>query len=508
MDGRGSGELPASAGPSIGGKRLLGWKAIGQFLGCTERTARRWEVDRAMPVHRMPGGSRGSVWASADELTRWLRSLPVAIQADIRSEAQADSDRAQDTRPPDSRADAGISGPEQAAKSNAPQSTAAQALAPDPPAAPPPVFVPSSGPGSRTWRPWGIGVAAVLMLTAAATWLRLHATRGPAVPAIATTPYDDDAAAREEYRNARFALATRSAESLTAATAAFRHLTERYPQRAAGWSGLADTYLLAREFASISDADAYAVAAHAARKALALDPKSADAWLDIGFVNFWWDGDSEAGLKSFETGLQLNPDSARGWLWYGNALTAARRFDDAFRALGRARSLDPESRAIIADESWSQFLAGQRPAALATLERLAAIDPKFVSWHTYLQRAYLVMGRDEDFLREALTTAELRGMSAAAARLRIVAERFHSAGREAMLEQLTGDATDGWQSGRGSAVQIAAYRAQAKDRAGMLKWLEVAAAQHDHALMEVPTAPEFSDYWNDPAVSQLNARVN
>jgi hypothetical protein len=99
-------------------------------------------------------------------------------------------------------------------------------------------------------------------------------------------------------------------------------------------------------------------------------------------------------------------------------------------------------------------------------------------------------------------------MSAAAARLRIVAERFHSAGREAMLEQLTGDATDGWQSGRGSAVQIAAYRAQAKDRAGMLKWLEVAAAQHDHALMEVPTAPEFSDYWNDPAVSQLTARVN
>ena len=91
MDGLGSGDLRATAGANNTVKRLLGWKAIGQFLGCTERTARRWEADRALPVHRVPGRSRSSVWASPDELNRWLQSLPVAIQADIRSEAQADA---------------------------------------------------------------------------------------------------------------------------------------------------------------------------------------------------------------------------------------------------------------------------------------------------------------------------------------------------------------------------------------------------------------------------------
>lgn len=489
MDGLGSGDLRATAGANNTVKRLLGWKAIGQFLGCTERTARRWEADRALPVHRVPGRSRSSVWASPDELNRWLQSLPVAIQADIRSEAQADAEQNRETE----------------ASGGDPVRTTDDG--PDRPAAAVLSTVPIAPPArqSRRWL-WPLSVFAVLALIGASLWLRTHASRGPPAGAgISATPYDDDAPAREEYRNARFELATRSAESLAEAKTAFRHLTERYPERAAGWSGLADSYILMREFGSTTDADAYAAAAHAARTAIGLDPKSADAWLDIGFVNFWWDGDISAGFKAFETGLQLNPDSARGWLWYGNALAATRRFDAAIRALARARSLDPESRAIIADESWTQFMAGQESQGLATLERLVRIDPKFVSWHAYLQRAYLVMDRDEDFLREAIATAELRGMTAVQARLQLVAERLRAGGRQAMLDQLTVDAIDAWQSGRGSAVDIAAYRAQAKDRAGMLKWLAVAASQHDHALITVPAGPEFKAYWDDPAVKDLTA---
>ena len=70
-----------------GGWRLVGWKAIGQFLRCTERTARRWEAYRGMPVHRIPGGGRSSVWASADELSSWLQALPSDVQATLRAEA-------------------------------------------------------------------------------------------------------------------------------------------------------------------------------------------------------------------------------------------------------------------------------------------------------------------------------------------------------------------------------------------------------------------------------------
>jgi tetratricopeptide (TPR) repeat protein len=220
-------------------------------------------------------------------------------------------------------------------------------------------------------------------------------------------------------------------------------------------------------------------------------------------VNFWSDGDVQAGLKEFETGLQLNPSLAKGWLWYGNALAASRRFDDALSALARARTLDPDNRAIIADESYALFLAGQRDAAIARMERLVRIDPDFLAWHTYLRRCYLVLGRDADFLREAFAIAKLRGETDAAAHLTVVSEKYKSGGRPAMLDQLTQDAVDAWQRAGSSAVIIAAYRAQAKDRAGVVHWLNVAAAKHDTYLIGLLAAPEFDDYWNDPAVRPL-----
>src|SRR5580693_1660744 len=54
--------------------RLDSWKEIATYLGRGERTAKRWESERSLPVHRLPGGGRGSVYALAAELDEWLKS--------------------------------------------------------------------------------------------------------------------------------------------------------------------------------------------------------------------------------------------------------------------------------------------------------------------------------------------------------------------------------------------------------------------------------------------------
>ncbi len=51
--------------------RLNSWKEIAQHLQRDVRTVKRWERERAMPVHRVPG-RRGSVFAYADEIAAWL----------------------------------------------------------------------------------------------------------------------------------------------------------------------------------------------------------------------------------------------------------------------------------------------------------------------------------------------------------------------------------------------------------------------------------------------------
>ncbi len=56
------------------GARLDSWKAIADYLGLEVRSVQRWEAERGLPVHRVPGERRGRVFAYTGELDEWLRS--------------------------------------------------------------------------------------------------------------------------------------------------------------------------------------------------------------------------------------------------------------------------------------------------------------------------------------------------------------------------------------------------------------------------------------------------
>ena len=53
---------------------LSSWKEIADYLGCDERTCRRWELEYGLPVHRMEGAARSRVCAYKDELDTWRKS--------------------------------------------------------------------------------------------------------------------------------------------------------------------------------------------------------------------------------------------------------------------------------------------------------------------------------------------------------------------------------------------------------------------------------------------------
>ena len=55
------------------GRRLDSWKEIADYLGRDVRTVIRWEKERGLPVRRLPGGKRQSVFAFASEIDAWLQ---------------------------------------------------------------------------------------------------------------------------------------------------------------------------------------------------------------------------------------------------------------------------------------------------------------------------------------------------------------------------------------------------------------------------------------------------
>jgi hypothetical protein len=79
-------------------RKLDGWKAIADYLGRDERTALRWHKERGMPVHHVPGGKSGTVFALSDELDAWLTKpaplRPSKPEAEPRAPVVADPGQA------------------------------------------------------------------------------------------------------------------------------------------------------------------------------------------------------------------------------------------------------------------------------------------------------------------------------------------------------------------------------------------------------------------------------
>jgi len=51
--------------------RLDGWKQIAEYIGRSDRQAKRWADEEGMPVYRDPGGEKGRVYALRHEIDDW-----------------------------------------------------------------------------------------------------------------------------------------------------------------------------------------------------------------------------------------------------------------------------------------------------------------------------------------------------------------------------------------------------------------------------------------------------
>jgi hypothetical protein len=85
-------------------RRLQSWKEIAAFFDSDERTVRRWEKERGLPIHRVPGGTGAKVFAYTEELTQWLErpktdAGPAGSTVSIDSEPQQAGEQQAPERP-------------------------------------------------------------------------------------------------------------------------------------------------------------------------------------------------------------------------------------------------------------------------------------------------------------------------------------------------------------------------------------------------------------------------
>ncbi len=203
-------------------------------------------------------------------------------------------------------------------------------------------------------------------------------------------PVDPDA--RLAYLMVRFFWAKRNEGGLRKAIEYFNAAIAKDSNYAPAYSGLADSYTLLSVWGSMSSRAAFPAAAAAARKALALDSSSAEAYTSLAIVTCRWGWDFAKADEYFRRAIAANPNYATAHQWYGEFLGDLHRSDTSIAESRRAVALDPLSAIAGGDLAVAYLHAGRAKDAVNELQRVLGFQPDFEPAHDYLGSAYLVLG--------------------------------------------------------------------------------------------------------------------
>lgn len=417
-------------------RRLSGWKEIAAFFGKDERTLKRWEARRGLPVHRLPGVGRATVYAFASELEQWLKSASRDEADDLEVSGNADDEPV-----------------------------------------PPPAAVPER---KRTWPLAGVGAAGMalalgLIWTLAGPFTAVEKTHRPE--------------AVELYLKGSYFWNKRTPAELDRAVQYFNLAIAKDPAYADAYMGLANCYNLLREYTTMPAEEAYPKAKAAAERAIALDDSLADAHTALAFVEFYWSRDMARAEREFRRALVLDPNSIRAHHWYGTALLHLGKFDEALAEINKAQQLDPRSRAILADKGLILYYAGQVQEAVDLLEQLAESEPDYLSPRAYLSAIYFAERNYPNYVKEEILAARLLGDKNRAIIAESAGDAFKSSGPEAMLAAILKEQERVYSAGGGNAYALARTYALLGDQSRALTYLKEANAKRDQGMLGMRIDP-------------------
>ena len=449
--------------------RLTSWKAIAAYLQCNERTVKRWEQERALPVHRLPGGKRGGVFAYRSELDGWLRvekSRAEELPAEnIHVEDPADKVRAKD---------------------------AAENLIPGARA------TPREKP--RRWFRLGLA-AAIVIVTLTATFLSLHrgwVSRPRHVPAPG---------AEELYFRGRYFWNLRTTDSLRQAVDAFTQAIVKDPSYAEAYAGLAEVYDLLPEFGHGDMGGSLTRAINAADRAIQLDPYNADAHRARAFAVFYWNWDIPGSDAEFRQSLALNPDSAQTHQWYASTLQQRLEGAECVRQASEALRLNPTSPAIAADAALFRAEFVDYDAGIRALRDIERTQPTLSSPAWFQRNLAFCRGEFQMYIDAARRYASITHHPDDLALADAVATGWRNGGRTGLLEAravaLKQSLERSWESSF-ALGQTLILLGRPKEA---LPFFRVAFEGHSTALITMEVCPWAKALANDPGYAALFAEV-
>lgn len=372
---------------------LYGWKQIAAYLRLHEKTARRWELERGMPVRRPPGKPKGSVFAYRSEIDAWLEAPASGAEPSMATPDRLQAPPVETPLPP----------------ANVWDGNPLPAL-PGAQAHPAPIH------GRFLPRPfWFYSAGLTILALALLVWrfsgplAASSSTRPPALVLPRATGHVPSPDAEQLVLRARYLWNVRTADSIAEAIDAYSQAIAKDPFYADAYAGLAESYDLQPEFAKADPAESYARAKEAAARAIQLNPNLASAHRALAFALFFWDWNIVDSDAEFKRAIELEPSSALTHLWYASALQSRLEGAECIRQAEEAFRLDPGSPEVAADTAFFQAVFGDFDAGVKDLREIEKTQPTLASPSYFLRELDFDEGNFPAYIDDARRYAAITG---------------------------------------------------------------------------------------------------
>jgi DNA-binding winged helix-turn-helix (wHTH) protein/TolB-like protein/tetratricopeptide (TPR) repeat protein len=305
------------------------------------------------------------------------------------------------------------------------------------------------------------------------------------------------------YLKGRLYWNQRTRASLHRAIDCFHEAIAADPTDGLAYAGLADAYLLMTGFERIPAAVMMPLARAAAERAIQIDGGLAEAHASLALLAENYDLDWTAAEREYLTAIRLNPNYPTSRHWYAEYLGMMGRMPESEAQFDRARSLDPLSAAILADEAKIFWFDHQFAKSAALARQSLTLDPQYMLAHFVLGASLVDLGNCPGGMAEVRPAGGVDASDYLLAFQILVYERcgFHAEAL-ATLNRLTG-------KGRadGAPFIVAAGYAAMGDNDRAQEWLERTVAEREFGIVSLRSNPAFDRIKSDSRFQRLLRRL-
>jgi TolB-like protein/tetratricopeptide (TPR) repeat protein len=314
-----------------------------------------------------------------------------------------------------------------------------------------------------------------------------------------------DPVAYQAYLKGRYYWNRRTTENLQKAIEQFKLATDRDPNYALAFVGLADCYAVLNEYAGTPSSETIPQSRSYAERALSLDNQLAEPHATLGQVSnqAWQYAEAE---REYKRAIELNPNYPTGYHWYSILLKDLGRIDEASKMINRAHELDPLSSVISVNVSRMYQIQNNHEASIENSLKIIELDPNFGPAYQYLGLSYLKQGRSAEAITALKKAVELTGESSIA--LGDLGYVYAATGKRTEALTIIGKLEGKYERKQAIGQYIAPIYLGLGEKDRAFEWLEKDFQARDGKLPEIRWQLQFDALRNDARYKDLLKRMN